>query len=88
MELVKGELGSSTETCVTSNLDRNEVTGVAAERFSDIKQEEDQEPTTIPELKTEPKVSCMPVVSVTHISCRQYPQLCARILVCPYETKI
>jgi hypothetical protein len=74
MDLLKGELGSYSDTCVTSNLGRNEVTGVAAERVSDIK-EDDQEPTTIPEIKAEPKVNCMPVVSVTHVSYRLYPEL-------------
>jgi hypothetical protein len=71
MELVKGELGVSTERCVTSNVERNGVTGVAA----DIKEEEDQEPTTIPEIKTEPEVSCMALVIVMHILYRLYPEL-------------
>jgi hypothetical protein len=74
MELVNGELGVSTERCVTSNVDRNGVTGVAAEGISDIK-EEDQEPTTIPEIKTEPEVSCMALVIVMHILYRLYPEL-------------
>jgi hypothetical protein len=64
MDFLEGELGVYTETCVTSNVDRNGDIGVAAERVSDIKVEEDEEPTEIPEIKTEPKVSCMPVVSV------------------------
>jgi len=88
MDLLKGELGSSTEMCVAYSLDINEVTGVEAERVSVIKVEEDQEARTIPVIKTEPKVSFAPVVSVKHISYRLYPELLASISVCPYETKI
>jgi hypothetical protein len=64
MDLLKGELGSYTETCVTSTVDVNEVTGVDAERVSVIKEEEDQDPRTVPVMKTEPRVSVVPVVSV------------------------
>jgi hypothetical protein len=62
MDLLKGELGSSAETCVTSAVVGKEMTGVQAERGSVIKEEEDQELWTIPVIKTEPEVSC--VVSV------------------------
>jgi len=64
MDLRKGEHVSSSERCVTYTLDGNEVTGVEVERVSVIKEEEDQKPMTIPEIKTEPKVSGVPVVSV------------------------
>jgi hypothetical protein len=64
MDLLQGELCSTSETCVTSTVNGKEVTGVETERVSYIKKEEDEEPTTIPEIKTEPKVSCVPVVSV------------------------
>jgi hypothetical protein len=40
------------------------MTGIAAERVSYIQEEEDQEPTKIPVIKMEPKVSGVPVVSV------------------------
>jgi hypothetical protein len=72
MDLLEGELGSFSEICVTPTGDGNEVTGVEAERVTNIK-EEDQVPTTIREIKMEPKVSCVPVVSVTHfhIGCIQ-----------------
>ena len=60
MDLLRGELGSSTETCVMSTVNGKEVTGVEAERVSYIKNEQGQEPTTIPEIKTEPKVSGVP----------------------------
>jgi hypothetical protein len=81
-DLLKGEVGSSSMMCGTSTLHRNEVNGTEAERVLDIT-EEDQDPTTITVIKTEPSVSCVPVVSVTHISCRLYPELPARISVCP-----
>ena len=64
MDLLKSELGSSSKTCVTSTLDGNQVTGIEAVWITDIKEEEDQEPTTIPEIKTEPKVSGVAVVNV------------------------
>ena len=68
MDLLNGEPGSSNETRVTSTVDGKEVTGVEAERVSDISEVADQETVTIPAIKTEPNVSCVPVVSVTHIS--------------------
>jgi len=52
MHLLKGGLGSSGKTCVTSTLNGNKVAGIEDER---IKEEEDQEPMTIPEIKMEPK---------------------------------
>jgi alcohol dehydrogenase YqhD (iron-dependent ADH family) len=64
VDILKGELGSSTETCATSTVHVNEVTGVEAERVSVITEEEDQEPRTIPVIKMEPRVSVVPVVSV------------------------
>ena len=68
MDLLYSGLGSSNETRVTSSVDGKEVTGIEAERVSDISEVADQETVTIPEIKTEPNVSCVPVVSVTHIS--------------------
>ena len=64
IDLLEGELGSSSKTCVTSTLDENQVTGIEAVWVTDIKKEEDEESMTIPEIKTEPKVSVVPVVSV------------------------
>jgi hypothetical protein len=74
MDLLKGELlGSSTKTCVTSTVIGEEVTGIEAERVSYIKEEE-LEPTTIPEIKMEPTVSCVSVVTVCTflVGCIQY----------------
>jgi len=68
MDLLNGELGSSNETRVISTVDGKEVTGIETERVSDVSEVVDQETVTIPAIKTEPNVSCMPVVSVTHIS--------------------
>ena len=68
MDLLNSEHGSSDETRVTSTLVGNEVIGTEAERVSDISEVADQETVTIPAIKTEPNVSCVPVVSVGHIS--------------------
>ena len=63
MDLLKGALGSSDETHVTATLDGIKLTGIEAERLSDVSEVAGQE-TVIPTIKTEPNVSCMPVVSV------------------------
>ena len=88
MDLLKDEPGSSNKTCVSSTLDGNEVIGIEAEKVSNMAEEEDREPMTIPVIKTEPKVSCVPVMSVTDISYRLYPELPVPISVCPCETKL
>ena len=88
MDLLKGEVGSYSKACATSTVDGNEANGVEAERVLDITEEEDQEPTTITVIKTEPNVSCVPLVSVTHISYRLYPEFPAHVSVCPCETNI
>jgi len=75
VDLLRGELGSSTETFITSTLIGKEVTDIEAEKISYIMDEEHQEPMTLLKIKTEPKVSCVPVVSVTHISYRLYSEL-------------
>jgi hypothetical protein len=82
MDLLKDEPGSSNEMCVTSFLHGSEVNDVEAEMVSSITEDEDQEPRTIPVIKTEPKVSGVPVVSVTDISYRLYPDFpCPDIIV-------
>ena len=88
MDLQKDEPGSTNKTCVSSILNGNEVIGIEAEIVSDMAEEEDREPKPIPVIKTEPKVSVLPVVSVTHISYRLYPELPAPISMCPCETKL
>jgi len=88
MDLLNGGLRSCNKTRVTSTLAGNKVIGIEAEKVTHITEEEDQEPTTFPAIKTEPNVICVPVVSVTHISCRLYPELPAPISVCPCETEI
>jgi hypothetical protein len=57
MDLLEGEMGSSSEACVTSTVDGNQVTSKEAERVLDMKKEVNKEPTTIPVIKTEPNVS-------------------------------
>jgi hypothetical protein len=64
MDLLKGEFGSSSKTFVTSTVDGNKVTGIDAERVTYIQEEDDQDGTKIPVIKTEPKVNGVPVVSV------------------------
>ena len=88
MDLLQRELGSCNETRVTYTLNGKEVTSMEVEKVSYITEEEDQKPVTIPAIKTEPYVSCVPVESVTDISYRLYPQLPAPISVCPCETRI
>ena len=70
-DLLQNEPGSCDETRETSR-DGNEVFGIEAERVSDISDVVNQENMTIPAVKTEPDVSYVPVVSVTHISYRLY----------------
>ena len=88
MDLQKDELGSPSKTCATSTVDGNEAIGVEADRILDITEEEDQEPTTITVIKTELNVSCVPLVSVSHISYRVYPELPSNVSVCSCETNI
>ena len=87
-DLLKGEVDSSSKTCATSTVDGNEAISVEAERVLDITEGEDQEAMPITVIKTEPNISCVPLVSVTHISYRLYPELPTRISVCPCETNI
>ena len=65
MDLLRGELGSRSETCVTST---------QVERVSDMTQEDEQEPPAVPVIKTEPKVSCV-CGECMQISCGLYPEL-------------
>ena len=83
MALLKGEVGSYNRTSVTSNLDGNTVASIEA-----VREEEDQEPTTMPAIKTELCESCLSVVGVTQISYWLYPEFPAPISLCPCETKI
>ena len=87
MDIVQGEPGSSDESCGTCMHDGSKVTSVEAERVSHMTDNDDHEPATIPTIKTEPNVSCMHVVSVTHISYSIYEDLGAPMSVCPCETK-
>ena len=87
MDLLKGELGSSNKTCVTSTFDGNTVASIEAEMVSHVTEEEDQEPRTITVIKTEPNESFVPVVSVTEICYRLYWELPAHISLCRRETK-
>ena len=88
VDLLKGDLVSSNKTCLTSMLDGNEEIDIEAEMVSNMTEEEHRESRTVPVIKTEPTVSVVPVVRVTYISYRLYPELPASISVCPCETNI
>jgi hypothetical protein len=82
MDLLQNVPGSCGESCGTCMLGGNEVTSIEAERVSRITDEGDQEPETIPAIKTEPNISCVHVVSVTNISYRLYIDVGAPIFKC------
>ena len=86
--LLKGEVDSSSKTCATSTVDGSEAIGVEGERVLDITEEGDHDPTTITAIKTETNVSCVPVVSIMHISCRLYQEFPTRLSFCPCEINI
>ena len=82
MDLLEGDPDSCDESFGTCTLGGNRVTSIEAERSSHITNEEDQEPVTIPAIKTEPNISCVHVVSVTNISYRVYIDVGAPIFKC------
>ena len=82
MDLLKGELGSSNKTCVTSTVDGNTVASIEAERVSSVTEEEDQEPTTILAMKTELNENCVSVVSVTQIFQYAISTICLPLYCC------
>lgn len=71
-----------------SVLHGNEVIGIEAERVSNMTEEEDRQSPTVPVIKTEPMVSVVPVLRVTHISYRLYPELRAPVSARTCETDI
>jgi hypothetical protein len=64
MDLLNSELGPCSETRVMSSHEGNGSPGINVERVTDMTEEEDQERTTIPVIKTEPNVSSMAVLIV------------------------
>jgi len=64
--------GSRTETCATLSGNGNQFLFVNIDEVADIKVEEDPEPTSSAQIKTEPAVSCLcvclSVSSVIHIA--------------------
>jgi hypothetical protein len=54
MDLLKGELVPRARH-VTSTLNGNQVTGIGDKRVTSVKEEEDQEPMTVPQIEMEPK---------------------------------
>jgi len=83
MDFVQSEPGCSNESCVPSKHDGNGVICTEEEMMSDISEVANQDTTTIPPTKKVPNVSCVPLVNVTHISCRLYKHLPAPIKVSP-----
>jgi chemotaxis signal transduction protein len=71
MGVLNREIGPCSEPCVLCTHGGNELTGINVESVTDITEAEDRQPTTIPVVKTEPKVSCMSVLSVCtfHVVC-------------------
>ena len=84
MDLVKGELSSSNKTCVTATLDVKTEASIECEMVTRVTEEDT---TTTSSIKTEPSESCVPVVSVSQITYRIYPELPAPIALCRCETK-
>ena len=78
IDLLRGELGSCSETSGMSS---------QVERVCHMTEEDEQDRTRIPVIKTEPKVSCV-CSECMHISYRLYPELRAPLYVCTCETKI
>ena len=68
MDMLRFEIGPCAGTCQMSYDVRNEVVGIKVEKVTDIKVEEDPEPTTSPLIETEPAVSCLCVSRFTHMA--------------------
>jgi hypothetical protein len=83
MVLRNGERGSFSDTCVTSTVDGYQVTSIEGERVYSVTEEEDQESTTIPEIKTEPTVSIVPSKDLLHVF-----MYCDFVLLVVHETNI
>jgi hypothetical protein len=58
-DLLEDGLGSCSGTGVTSGDEGSEVDCIKAERVSPVLEEADQDPLTIPEVRTEHSVSCV-----------------------------
>ena len=84
MDLWKDEGCSSSDTCAISTVDGNQVTGIEAERVSIVTEEDDQESMTVPEIKTEPRVSGVPFKGF--LTCVYILCFCATC--CPWNRNI
>jgi hypothetical protein len=74
MDTLKSEPGPCTGIGVMSSDDGNQVVVIKVEEVTDIKAEENPEPTTSPLIKTEPAVSCVSVYRVL-FTLHRYPEL-------------
>ena len=78
MDALKSEPVPCTGTGRMSCDDGNQVVGIKVEEVTDIKAEEDPEPTTSPLIKTEPAVSCLCVCVCVYpvlLTLSRYPEL-------------
>ena len=75
MDTLQSEPGPCSGTCPMSSDNVNQGVGIKVEEVSDMKVEENPEPTTSPLIKTEPAVSCL-CVSVYRLlfTWHRYPQ--------------
>jgi len=69
MDTLKSEPGPCTGTALMSSDDGNQVVVIKVEEITDIKAEEDPEPTASPIIKTEPAVSCLCVHVCVCVEC-------------------
>jgi len=69
VDLWKHEPSLCVETCHTSSGDCNQVIGIKVEEVISIKEEEDPEPISFPEIKTEHDISC---TSLCPLLCTSY----------------
>ena len=69
MDTLQSEPGPCSGTCPMSSDNVNQGVGIKVEEVSDMKVEEDPEPTTSPLIKTEPSVSCVCVCVCVCIDC-------------------
>jgi hypothetical protein len=86
MDLLKVEFGSCSNRYAASTVNGNDANCGEAERVLDITGEVNQDQTTITAIETDTNVSCLPVLSVTHISCSLCPEWPACVSVYPCET--
>jgi hypothetical protein len=86
MDLLKEEFAFNSKRYPASIANGNDANGTKTGRILDITGEWEKDKTTTTPIKTGTNVSCLPVLSVTHISYRLYPELPACVSISPCET--